>query len=304
MTEPVRHSVDANGVTLNVYALPASNQAGVPVVMLHGMRDVALSLMPIAARLAETRTVYLTDLRGHGDSDQPGNYALPQFVFDLHCVMEQLVGSPAVLFGHSLGGQIVTRFAALYPALVRAAVVVEGLGPPEGRRAADSKSRLEMEGRRLIDTLSAPRRQRPLPDVSFAAQRLLANNPRLDPERAMALARQGTTTNADGELNWAFDPRVGAVFLSGASGENVEYWAHVCCPTCIVAGAHAGEYWGRAMPADAEWTGAFADGELEARVANFPDAELVVLDGSGHMVHFDEPERLAEVTLDFLRRRL
>lgn len=87
MTEPVRRSVDANGVTLNVYALPASNQAGVPVVMLHGMRDVGLSLMPIAARLAEMRTVYLVDLRGHGGSDQPGNYALPQFVFDLHCVM-------------------------------------------------------------------------------------------------------------------------------------------------------------------------------------------------------------------------
>jgi pimeloyl-ACP methyl ester carboxylesterase len=207
-----------------------------------------------------------------------------------------------VLLGHSLGGHIVSRFAALFPDLVRATVIVEGLGPPDARHAGDPSTRLKMEGQRLIDTLSAPARQRPLPNVAFAAERLLANNPRLEPDRALELAHQGTTSNDSGELNWAFDPRVGAVFLGG--GDSVEYWAHVRCPTCIVAGAHSAEYWGRAIPASAEWKGAFAPGELEARTATFPDAELVMLEGSGHMVHFDEPDRLAEVTLDFLRRRL
>lgn len=308
MTEPVRRSVNANGVSLNVYALSApvppgpADEAKPPVVMLHGMRDVALSLMPVATRLAESHPVFLMDLRGHGGSDKPGNYALLQFVFDLHRVMTELVGEPAVLLGHSLGGHIVSRFGALFPELVRATVIVEGLGPPDARHAGDASTRLKMEGRRLIDTLSVPAHQRPLPSVAFAAERLLANNPRLDPDRALELARQGTTTDANGELNWAFDPRVGAVFLGGSA--SVEYWAQVRCPTCIVAGAHSAEYWGRAMPAGAEWQGAFAPGELEARAATFPDAELVVLQGSGHMVHFDEPDRLAEVTLDFLRRRL
>jgi pimeloyl-ACP methyl ester carboxylesterase len=161
-----------------------------------------------------------------------------------------------------------------------------------------------MEGERIRTTLSIPEQQRPLPGLDFAADRLMANNPRLSRSRALDLARQGTTTNARGELIWNFDPRVQTVFVGADADASERFWRNVHCPTCIVAGELAGEYWGRAMASDADWTGDFAPGELETRVSLFPDAELVRFAGSGHMVHFDEPDRLAETTLDFLRRRL
>lgn len=305
MTEPARHTVNANGVNLNVYELPGpiGSEPKTPVVMLHGMRDVALSLIPIATALAGTYPVYLMDLRGHGGSDKPGNYAMMQFVYDLHAVVSQLVGSPVALLGHSLGGHIVCRFAALFPELARAAIVVEGLGPPDARHPQDPALALTMEARRLLETLSIPAAQRPLPDAAFAAGRLQANNPRLDPDRAMELARQGTVKNEAGELNWAFDPRVASVFLGQGEQESARYWAAVRCPSCIVSGDHSAEYWGRAIPAGTQWTGEFAPGELAARVSSFPDAEDVRMPGSGHMVHFDEPAALARVALDFLNRR-
>jgi pimeloyl-ACP methyl ester carboxylesterase len=298
MTEPSRRTVLANGVTLNVYAAGTTN-AATPIVMLHGMRDVGLSLMPIAEPLARQHPVFIMDLRGHGESDKPGNYALSQLVFDLHRVVSEVADGPVILFGHSLGGHVVCRFAAMFPDLAAAAIVVEGLGPPAAGR--DQRD-LRAEGQRLLGTLSIPAEQRPLPSVEFAAERLQHNNPRLQPDRALELARQGTTRNAAGDLVWAFDPRVGSVFLG--EGDSAGYWSGVQCPTCLVAGALSAEYWGRAVPAGAGWDGSFAPGEMEARAATFPDAELVTFDKSGHMVHFDEPERLAEVTLDFLRRRL
>lgn len=303
MTEPRRLEVDANGVSLNLYRI-GEEAKGAPVVMLHGMRDVALSLMPVAARLAGRHPVLLPDLRGHGGSDKPGGYAISQLVYDLHAVIGALARTPVVLFGHSLGGHVVCRFAALYPELVRAVVVVEGLGPPAGRRPLDPALALEAEGVRLLQTLGAPHRPRPLPDLAFAAGRLLANNPRLTRERALELARLGTLTDDEGVLRWAFDPRVQSVFVGADTDANERYWTAVRCPTCVIAGAFAAEYWRSAVPAGSGWTGAFAPGELEARVGLFPDAELVTLPGSGHMVHFDEPEALAEATLDFLRRRL
>ncbi len=303
MSEPRRLRVDANGVSLNLYAI--GEELSTPaVVMLHGLRDVALSLMPVASRLADSHPVFLADLRGHGASDKPGGYSMAQMIYDLHVVIDQMTGAPVVLFGHSLGGHVVCRFAALFPDRVRAAIVVEGLGPPAGRRPADPLLALEAEGARLLATLGAPHTPRPLPSLAFAAERLLANNPRLAPERAMELARLGTMTGEDGALHWAFDPRAQSVFVGADADANERYWTSVRCPTCIVAGAHAAEYWRSAMPTGSSWTGAFAPGELEARVALFPDAELVTLAGSGHMVHFDEPEALAEATLDFLRRRL
>ncbi len=304
MSEPARQTVSANGVNLNVYLLGRQNDARPPVIMLHGMRDVGLSLLPIAEALATLHPVYLLDLRGHGNSDRPGGYAMVQLVYDLHVVLSEAVGSPAILFGHSLGGHVVCRFAALYPDLVLGVVVVEGLGPPDGRAPEDPALALIREGERIITTLSIPETQRPLPDHAFAAERLLANNPRLDPERALALARQGTVVSDDGTLIWNFDPRAQSVFTGADTDSSERYWRNVRCPACIIAGDLAGEYWSRAMPAGSDWTGSFAPGELEARVGLFPDAELHRFPGSGHMVHFDEPDRLAATTLDFLRRRL
>ncbi len=309
MSEPERLSVSANGVMLNVYRLgPDSDRAGPPVVMLHGMRDVGLSLLPIAEAVAETHPVFLMDLRGHGESQKPGGYTMVQLVYDLHVVVSELVGSPAVLFGHSLGGHVVCRFAALYPSLVLGAIVVEGLGPPQGRMPDSPTEQLKMEGERILGSLSIPEAQRPLPDLAFAAERLRANNPRLSADRALELARQGTRIR-EGQLEWNFDPRVQTVFVGSDTDANERYWANVHCPVSIIAGDLAGEYWRRAFSqnssqSESDWTGEFAAGELEARVRLFPDAELVRMAGSGHMVHFDEPGPLAEATLDFLRRRL
>ena len=299
MAELEHHAVDAGGVSLNVYAL--GNPAAKPVIALHGMRDVALSLLPVAERLAQRYRVLLPDLRGHGRSDRPGSYAMPAYIFDLHRTVEHFQVTPVALLGPSLGGQIVARFAAMFPELVAAAIIVEGLGPPTRPTPATAGDALRMEGERLLATFGQAATSRPLPSVEFAAERLLANNPRLDRALALRLARQATERDAQGNLVWSFDPRVGSVFLS--AGDSDRYWGAVRCPTLLVTGQHAGDYWSRAVPAGARWSGDFADGELEARLATFPDHEHQAFEHSGHMVHFDEPERLAAATDEFLRRR-
>jgi pimeloyl-ACP methyl ester carboxylesterase len=265
---------------------------------------VALSLMPVATIFSQSHPVYLVDLRGHGKSDKPGSYAMAQFVFDLHQVLTELVAGPAILFGHSLGGQIVSRFAALYPDLVQAAIIVEGLGPPRQDRADAAAAGLHQEGQRLKEVLSVSDRQRPLPSIEFAAERLQLNNPRLTRNRALELAHLGTEKNEHGELVWAFDPRVSAVFAGLGPDDSARHWPHVHCPTCVISGFLAAEYWGAAVRHSSPKAGHFAPGELAERVASFADADHVELGDSGHMVHFDEPDRLAEITLDFLRRRL
>src|SRR5690606_34891949 len=106
---------------------------------------------------------------------------------------------------------------------------------------------------RLVQTLSIPPRQRPLPDLEFAAERLRINNPRLDRARARALAEHATRRNAAGELVWAFDPRVPSVFLGAGGADSERYWHHVRCPTLLVTGDLAHEYWRAQMPL--EWDG-------------------------------------------------
>jgi pimeloyl-ACP methyl ester carboxylesterase len=285
-----RHRLDVNGVGLSVLELGARD--GPPLLMLHGMRDVAWSLLPVAEPLAARYRLLLPELRGHGDSDQPGSYSMDHFLFDLHRVMDLLEIGSAAMFGHSLGGQVLARFAALFPERARAVVLVEGL---------DAR---EIAGRRphLLQTLAVPQQQRPLPGIAFAAERLLANNPRLASDQALTLARQATRVDARGHLVWAFDPRVGSVFLGVSRQDTERYWRRITCPALVVSGDLADEYWRAQMPL--EWNGRFAPGELAARVRLFPNAEHVAFADAGHMVHYDRPAELAGAVADFLERRL
>ncbi len=300
MTTPRRHRLEVNGVGLSVLELGAAEAPA--LVMLHGMRDVAWSLLPVALPLAERYRVLLPELRGHGESDQPGCYGMDHYLFDLHRVWDLLEVGRGALFGHSLGGQIAARFAALFPERVRAAILVEGLGPPQRPGEGDETAELREHAARLLQTLAIPARQRPLPDLQFATQRLLANNPRLPEDRARLLAEHATRRTGAGDLMWAFDPRVGSVFLGIGLKETQRFWHHLTCPALVVSGDLAFEYWRAQMPY--EWSGEFAPGELEARIRCFPDHEHVALPRAGHMVHYDQPEALTRAMADFLERRL
>jgi pimeloyl-ACP methyl ester carboxylesterase len=296
----LRHRLDVNGVGLSILEVGAGDAP--PLIMLHGMRDVAWSLLWVAEPLAARYRILLPELRGHGDSDQPGCYGIDHFLFDLHRVMDLLEIDSAAMFGHSLGGQILGRFAALFPQRVRAAVLVEGLGPPMRPDEGDEAREIAGRGQHLLQTLAVSQRQRPLPGVAFAAERLLANNPRLTAEGALALAQQATRVDAQGQLVWAFDPRVASVFLGVNRHDTERYWRRITCPTLVVSGDLADEYWRAQMPL--EWNGRFAPGELAARIRLFPNAEHVAFDGAGHMVHYDQPAALSRAVADFLERRL
>ncbi|MEM7408585.1 MAG: alpha/beta hydrolase [Pseudomonadota bacterium] len=297
MSQLETFALDSAGVHLNVYALGPVGAP--PVLMLHGIRDVALSLLPVAKHLARDFRVFLMDLRGHGRSDRPGVYSMAAMLFDVMTVVDSLAGGRPAIFGHSLGGQITARFAATFPDRAGAAIVVEGLGPPPPDGGTNPRALLDREARRIQSLI--PAHMRTLPDLEYATGRLLKNNPRLSPAHGRAIAQAATEPAEDGRLAWAFDPRAQSVFL--ASREARFYWPLVECPVMLGAGALAHEYWTRAIPLKNGWDGRFATGELEAIAAMFSDAELVHFEHSGHMVHYDEPDALAEATRAFLERR-
>jgi pimeloyl-ACP methyl ester carboxylesterase len=297
MTHIDNITINAAGVDLNVNSLGATDLP--PVVLLHGIRDVGLSLLPIAQQLSDRYRVHLLDLRGHGRSARPDSYSMAAMLYDLHSVIDALCDTPPALVGHSLGGQITTRFAATFPAAVSAIVVIEGIGPPPPRDGVSARALLDREAQRIIRIMSA--RMRDVASIDEAAERLRKNNPRLSAERAYKLATVTTEPNSDGSRAWAFDPRAQSVFLAARDAKF--YWPLVECPTLLIAGALADEYWSQSIPINEHWNGKFADGQLDDIAAQFGDAEWVEFDGSGHMIHFDEPERLASTTRDFLQQR-
>jgi pimeloyl-ACP methyl ester carboxylesterase len=94
-------------------------------VVVHGSMDRATSFNKLALQMADA-TVVLYDRRGYGHSDGvPPSRLFQAQVDDLGQV---LAGRPAVVFGHSLGGDVALAAAQRHPALIPAVVAYE---PPQ-----------------------------------------------------------------------------------------------------------------------------------------------------------------------------
>ena len=107
--------------------------AGEPLVLLHpGLADSRAFERNVAG-LAQAFRVYRPDRRGHGrtpDVEGPITYA--QMAEDTIAFLEQVVGGPACLVGHSDGAPVALLAALARPDLVRALVFGAGVFHHDG----------------------------------------------------------------------------------------------------------------------------------------------------------------------------
>lgn len=98
---------------------------GHPLLLLHGGSSCWQSFEIIIPDLIKKWQVYAVDLRGHGKSSQvaPNVFTLQHHTQDIVSFIQHCIKEPAIIFGHSFGGQIGIMTAAHYPKWVRALIV-------------------------------------------------------------------------------------------------------------------------------------------------------------------------------------
>lgn len=125
-TEP--RTVRANGITL-AYRVWGPEDAP-PVVLLHARGPaVPAGRRSPPALAAGPRRVYAPDLRGHGRSDWPGEYAYETMRDDVLAFLAALGIARADVVGHSLGGAVACLLAQHSPRLVRRLVLEDVPAP-------------------------------------------------------------------------------------------------------------------------------------------------------------------------------
>jgi pimeloyl-ACP methyl ester carboxylesterase len=105
--------------------------SGPPLVIVHGMVNSSKHWRQVALRLAETHTVIVPDLIGHGDSATPrGDYALGAHAAVIRDLLSALDIESATFVGHSLGGGIAMVFFWQFPHKVERLALISsgGLG--------------------------------------------------------------------------------------------------------------------------------------------------------------------------------
>lgn len=112
------------------------DQAGVPIVMLHGLGGSHLNWVRIAPELAAHHRVYAVDLAGFGLTPGTAQSATVQANADLVAeFLRQVVGAPAVLVGNSMGGMVSLLLAEAHPELVEGLALVDPSIPVPRQRA-------------------------------------------------------------------------------------------------------------------------------------------------------------------------
>jgi (E)-2-((N-methylformamido)methylene)succinate hydrolase len=103
--------------------------AGETVVLLHGLGGSAANWAEVVDRLVPGRRVLAVDLPGHGGSDPlPRGAVLDDYADAVAGAIEGRDGAPALVVGHSFGGQVALRLAVRHPRLVRGLVLVVSSG--------------------------------------------------------------------------------------------------------------------------------------------------------------------------------
>jgi len=261
------------------------------VFMLHGWMDVSASFQFLVDAMRGRWRVIAPDWRGFGLSEwtKGGAYWFPDYFADLEGLLDHFQpGAPATLVGHSMGGNIAAMYAGIRPDRVGKLLDLEGLGlsgnPPD--KAPERYARWLGE---LVEDKPA---FRDYENFEALAARLRGNNPRLSEERSLFLARYWGRAKADGRVELASDPAhklVNPVLYR--TEEAMACWRKVTAPVLWVEGAESNA---------TEFLKVSSD-DLAARKKCFRHLTERTIAGAGHMVHHDQPERLAEVIEEFLR---
>jgi len=259
------------------------------VFLLHGWMDVSASFQFLVDAMAPDWDVYAPDWRGYGLTSWSGtdSYWFPDYIADLDQLLDRIQPeAPVNLVGHSLGGNVGALYAGIRPERIARFVNLEGFGMP-ATRADQAPKRYA----RWMEELRVESRLRPYDSYGALADRLQRNNTRLTRERAEFLARHWGKDAPGGGVVLRSDP---AHKLVNANlyrlDEAMACWQRATAPVLWVDAEHS----------ETRTRMSLSEKELAERRAAFKNLRQMTVQDAGHMLHHDQPERVARLIEEFL----
>lgn len=253
------------------------------IVYLHGWGDTGSTFQFVVDALRADWRVVAPDWRGFGRSQcRCSSYWFPDYLADLQTLLELVSpDEPVRIVGHSMGANVAALYAGIFPERVRAFVNVEGFGLPDSN-PADAVSRY----RSWIEAAGEAAPFSDYDDFDMLASRICRRHPGIGAAKALFVAHEWAAEDGDGKVKLRADPvhkLPNPVLYRRAEAEAC--WNAATADTLLVIGAQS--RFARELPLGTDTT-------------LFAEARTVVIDGAGHMPHFETPGRLAALIEDFL----
>jgi pimeloyl-ACP methyl ester carboxylesterase len=268
LSRPPAAGPESTAVTLasrlRLHVLTQGPKTGPAVVMLHGYTDSSFSFSRVLPLLPDSLRVIVPDQRGHGDSDRPPRgYSMDDMAADVVALLDALDVPRAVLVGHSMGSFVARRAVATAGDRV-AGLVLIGTG-------ATFHTPDLLEFRKTIDALSDP------VDPAFVREFQLSTVARPVP----------------------------AAFMDRAIAESLKVPARVWKAAGAGQFAYAGPappFAGPSIVLGGDRDAIFAVPNQQAAAREIEGAVLDIVPGSGHALHWEDPDRAAAAIVRLSRQ--
>jgi len=177
--------------------------AGEPLVLLHGGLVDVRFFEPNLGPLAERFHVYTPERRGHGhtpDVEGPISYQL--MAEDTIAFLEQVVGQPADLVGHSDGAFVAMLAAMQRPELVKRLVMISGGFNKSGEAAPDMEFDVDQVTQFLGRAYGevSPDGEEHFPVVAAKIGELMQKEPDLDVAQLRGIPHRSLVMFSDDDL--------------------------------------------------------------------------------------------------------
>lgn len=247
------------------------NEGDQPIIILHGLFGISDNWASYARRIAmEGFLVFVVDQRNHGQSPRSDNFNYLALTDDLFDFIDEHAIEDPILIGHSMGGKVAMRFALENPHLVKKLVVVDITLKAYGVREHHKKI---INAMRSLDFNHIQTRQQAEDQLSTGItdarirQFIMKNLHRISSDRfEWRIHLEGLADNID-EMFDAID----------TSNTFVK-------PTLFIKGG-ASDY--------------ILLEDFDQIRYNFPQAEIITIEGASHWVHVEAMERFYQLTSGF-----
>ena len=261
MTTWVSEICETNGISIR-YLRTGGGKA--PVVLLHGLMGSGACWTPLARALEGEFDVVMPDARGHGGSSAPPHgYRYDDLASDVVGLIRSLGLSRPVLLGHSMGGMTAAVVASRGGGILRGLVLVDPtfLSPERQREVRES------------DVADQHRRALGLQKSDLVAQ-ARARHPHRSPELIELQAEARLKTRMD-----AFD------VLTPPNPAYRDVVSAIDVPRLLDIG-----------------NSPVVTLEMATDLHGLnPRVRIEQVQNAGHGLPFEQPERLGEVVVSFLR---
>ena len=283
--DPQHHTMTLGTTELHYWDYHTEQQP--TIVVVHGYRGTHHGLEQVIAELPQYRFI-VPDLPGFGESAplEAGQHSIEGYAAVVARFIRKLTLEPTIVIGHSMGSIVSAELAKAHPELLRMLILINPIAahPLKGASGLVVQPSILLHwlggkvlpatlGRKLLDSKAV----------------LLLGSVLMAKTRNRALRRHIHATHLTYMKHYSDPAMLYEAYLASLSGTVTDRAPHITTPTLLIAGDKDD----LAPPA--------AQRRL---LAELPQAELVMLDHVGHLIHYETPGEAAQAIADFIDTRL